>query len=313
MADRRTLDAIETAELILQVDTARTAADPFKLSATLNPLVTTRLADTKGKNAAATIMEGATVGASEQRKQALERLGELLRNGFNAIGAVASDDISDAERLQAYTAYGWTGGKIGDLDITRTESLANLAASATADPSVPTAGKYPASLAGRIANWLAIFDAASLLATGGSRQTLIQARDDSREKLEDANSRVRLFYCSASDDGEKTLELAKINMQPKRAPGDAQPQPLPDAPGAAAFNAGTRELTIPAMPAHATFLRAKRQPAGGPETDAGVSTTTIVSVVGLAPLTPGVTYMVWVVGVNSRGEGPASNKSNFTA
>jgi len=313
MADRRTLDAIETAELILQVDTARVAGDPFKLAAAPNTLVTTRVADTKGKNAAAILMGASTVGASEQRKQAVDRLGELLRNGFKGIGAVASDDISDADRLQTYTAYGWTGGKIGDLDITRTEALANLAATATADPTVPTAGKYPAALVTRITNWLAIFDAASLLATGGSRQALIQARDDSRDKLEDANSRVRLFYCSASDDGEQTLELAKINMQPKRAPGDAQPQPLPDAPGAASFNAATRELTIPAMPDHGSFIRSKRQPAGGPVTDAGVSSTTTVSVVGIAPLTPGVSYTVWVVGVNSRGEGPESNKITFTA
>jgi hypothetical protein len=313
MPDRRTLDAIETAELILQVDTGRAAGDPFILTATLNTLVTTRLADTKGKNAAATLMGASTVGASEQRKQALDRLGELLRNGFNGIGAVASDDITDAERLQAYTAYGWAGGKIGDLDIARTEALANLAISATADPSVPTAGKYPASLVTRITNWLATYDAASLLATGGDRQALIQARDDSRAKLEDAISRVRLFYCSASDDGESTPELAKINMQPKRAPGDAQPQPLPVAPGAATFNAATRELTIPNIPAHASFIRSKRQPAGGTVTDAGVSSTTTVSVVGIAPLTPGVSYTVWVVGVNSRGEGPESNKTTFTA
>ena len=36
MAERRTLDAIERAELILQVDTARTVADPFKLTSTLS-------------------------------------------------------------------------------------------------------------------------------------------------------------------------------------------------------------------------------------------------------------------------------------
>jgi hypothetical protein len=70
---------------------------------------------------------------------------------------------------------------------------------------------------------------------------------------------------------------------------------------------------IPALPAHASFLRSKRQPAGGPETDAGVSNDTTVSVVQLGPLTPGVSYSVWVVDVNSRGEGPESNKITFTA
>jgi hypothetical protein len=313
MADRRTLNAIETAELILQVDAARTAGDPFKLSATLNTLATTRLADTKGKNAAATLMGASTVGASEQRKQALGRLGELVRNGFNAIGAVPSEDITDAERLHAYTAYGWDGGKIGDIDIARTESLANLAVTATADAGVPTAGKYPATLVSRISNWLAIYDAASLLATGGSRQTLIQARDASRDQLEDTNSRVRLFYCSASDDGERTPELAKINMQPKRAPGDAQPQPSPAVPGTATFDPATRLLSIPVMPNHASFIRAYRQVTGGTAEAAGVSAANIVSVVDFSPLTPGASYQLWVVGVNSRGEGPASNKISFTA
>jgi hypothetical protein len=84
-------------------------------------------------------------------------------------------------------------------------------------------------------------------------------------------------------------------------------------PRTATFNAATRELTVPAMPDHASFLRAKRQPAGGPESDAGVSNTPTVSVVGIAPLTPGVSYTVWVVGVNSRGEGPESNKITFVA
>ena len=314
MSDQATLDAIETAELILQVDAAPLPTDPFKLAASLQTLVTTRLADTKGKNAAVSMIEGGTVGASAQRQQALDRLADLLRNGYNGINAVPSDDLPDAERAQVFTSYGWAGGLIGDLSSpSRIEELANLAATATADATVPTAGKYAASLVTRLANWLSIFDAASLLANGGSRQTLIAARNDSRDLLATANSRVRLAYCAASDEGESTPELAKIGMQPKRAPGEAQPQPLPEAPGAATFNPATRELTILALPAHASFLRAFRQPAGAPAVSAGVSATPTVSVVGITPLTPGVTYQMWVVGENSRGTGPESNKVTFTA
>jgi hypothetical protein len=36
-------------------------------------------------------------------------------------------------------------------------------------------------------------------------------------------------------------------------------------------------------------------------------------VVDITPLTPDVSYQVWVVGVNSRGEGLESNKITFTA
>ncbi len=314
MADQATLDAIETAELILQVDSPRDAADPFKLPAALRTLVSSRLADTQGKHAAVVMTASATVGASEQRKQALAKLDELLHNGYNAIGAVASDDLPDAQRLQVYTAYGWEGGQIGDLSTaTRIETLANLAVTATADISVPAAGKYPAALVTRISNWLGILHGVLVLATGGSAQALRQVRNDSRDRLQIAISRVRLAYCSASDDGESTPELAKINMQPKRAPGDAQPQPLPAAPGTATFDGPTRQLSIPSMPEHASFIRAYRQVTGGTAEAAGVSATTTVSVVAFSPLTPGANYQFWVVGVNSRGEGPPSNKVSFTA
>ena len=46
---------------------------------------------------------------------------------------------------------------------------------------------------------------------------------------------------------------------------------------------------------------------------AGVSSGTTVSVIGFSPLTPGATYDVWVTGHNSRGDGPESNKTRFTA
>ena len=74
MADQATLDAIETGELIIQVDTGRPVGDPFKLVASLETTVATRLADTKAKHAAVVMTESATVGASEQRKQALANL-----------------------------------------------------------------------------------------------------------------------------------------------------------------------------------------------------------------------------------------------
>ena len=79
------------------------------------------------------------------------------------------------------------------------------------------------------------------------------------------------------------------------------------------FNAATRELTVAALPANATSIRAFRKPAGGDAEQAGVSTTTTVSVTAFAPLTPGVSYEVWLVGKNSRGDGPESNKVTFTA
>ncbi|HEV2805148.1 MAG TPA: fibronectin type III domain-containing protein [Chthoniobacterales bacterium] len=59
--------------------------------------------------------------------------------------------------------------------------------------------------------------------------------------------------------------------------------------------------------------RAAGDPFKLPAARAGASTTTTVSVAAFSPLTPGASYQFWVVGVNSRGEGPASNKITFTA
>jgi len=111
----------------------------------------------------------------------------------------------------------------------------------------------------------------------------------------------------ASDDEDQTPELAKIGKQPRRDRGEAEPEPFPDPAGTATFDAATSTLSVPALPAHATSLRAFRKPAGGTAELAGTSTTTTVSVIAAGPLTPGVTYEFWLAGHNFRGDGPESN------
>ena len=108
------------------------------------------------------------------------------------------------------------------------------------------------------------------------------------------------------------LELAKIGKHPRRDRGEAQQQPFPDPAGTATFNGATSTLSVPALPAHATSLRAFRKPAGGTAELAGTSTTTSVSVIAAGPLTPGVTYEFWLVGHNFRGDGPESNHVTHT-
>ncbi len=195
----------------------------------------------------------------------------------------------------------------------RLEDLARLAISTTADPNLPAAGKYSATLVTRITNWLGKAEGAQVLANGGSRQTIIRERNIVRDLLLLVIASIRFFYCSASDETDQTPELAKIGMQPRRDRGEAQPQPLPDAAGAATWDAVARLLTLPAMPEHASFLRAYRKVTGGEAEAAGVSNSPVGSAVGYSPLTPGAAHELWVVGVNSRGEGPASNKVSFHA
>lgn len=312
MADQASINEIETGELVNQVDDARVAGDPFKLPAALRSLEAARLAEAKAKYSATLLGGGDEVAASEQVAEALDKLRAGLRNGYNFIKGVPEEDISNAARMGAFEAYGWEQGLIGDLSApSRVQALAEQAVAASS--AVIAAGRYPANIRTRIANWLAVLESNLVAAGGGPLQAVIQARDTATELLRVSNSRVRFLYCQASDDLDQTPELAKIGMQPRRDRGDAQPQPLPGAVGTAVWNAAAHTLSIPALPEHATSLRGWRQAVGGEPEIGGVSTGTTVSVVSISPLTPGATYDVWVTGHNSRGDGPESNKTRFTA
>ena len=312
MADNRLLDALAQADLILQVDAIRSPYDLFKLPLWLLPLITTRLAEGRAANAGVAMASGNRTGASRRVQEAVERLANLLRNGYNALNAVPEEDVPVAEIADALETYGWEGGNLGDL-VTASRVVALAQLTGQVSPSLPAAVRYPANVLSRLTTWLGVWSANRVIAEGGALSTLVDDKDAKRDALLAANMRVRFLYCAASDEGDFTPELARIGDQPRRMPGEAQPQPLPDLPGTATFNPATREMTIPVLPAHATSLIAFRQPAGAPAEQAGVSTTNVVGVADFSPLTAGVTYTLWVVGRNSRGNGPESNRITFTA
>lgn len=312
MPDQTLLAAIATGELIKQVNTERSFYDDFRLNPALDQLIVARTGAAKVANSSLLMAGGDKAGARTSLTEGRGKLGELLRQGHAYLKGLPALDVPQAEVDDALESYGWERGLLGDLESpTRLEMLATQAATAT--PELDPAARYPAGLLTRIANWLGIVQANTMIAAGGSIENLTAAKDAAREALLAAIGRVRFFYCSASDERDQTPELAKIGLQPRRDPGDAQPQPLPDAPEPATFNAATRELTIPDLPAHATSIQGWRQPAGGPAEVAGVAVGVTVSIGDFSPPVPGVTYQVWVTGHNSRGDGPAGNKITFTA
>lgn len=307
MPNKETSLQIERGELIQTVDDSRDPADPFKLTAAMRSLVDTRLADLSAKDLVTSTSEAGRATASANIRTAFEQLNNLLHDGYNFIKAIPSFEISDADRLGLFTLYGWTSGKIGELNDSRLESLSNLAIAVTPTITNPD-HQYPPALIGLITAELATVNANQPLATGGTRQAAVQARDAALELMEKANDRVRFFYCSASDDEDQTPELASIGRQPRRDPGDAQGQPLPEAPVGTSFDDVGLTLSLAEMPVHATSIRAYRQPTGGAVEVAGESETTMVSLEENGPLTPDVTYEFWLVGVNSTGEGPESER-----
>ena len=259
MPNEAVLREIEIAELIQSVDDGRAATDRFKLLAVDRTEFNTRFADLKAKDAATLMTEGDRAGASAKVRAALDALGNHLRDGFNFVRGIGSYAITAPDRLAVFTAYGWEQGEIGDLSDARIEALANQAITATPLISDP-AWRYPAALLTLITNQLAIVNANQ---PGGTAQAATAARDLALGKLQTMNDRIRYFYCSASDDEDQTPELAKIGKQPRRDRGEAEPQPFPDPAGTATFNAATSTLSVPALPLHATSLRAFRKPAGG--------------------------------------------------
>lgn len=312
MPNEAVLREIEIGELIIAVDDARDAADPFKLAAGHRTLVVTRLAALQAAEAAATMGEAGRAGASRTVRDALDLLESLLREGYNFIRGLLSVQISAADRLGLFTAYGWESGEIGLFTDARIESMANQAIAAT--PLIANAAhRYPTALLDPIIAQLAVVNANQPLATGGFAQTATAARNAALVELNSINERTRLFYSSCSDLREKTPELARIGFQPKRDAGAAESPAFPGTPGTATYNATAQTLSVPDLPEHATTLNAYRQPAGGAPELAGSSATTSVTVVEFSPLTPGVTYQFWLVGINAQGEGPESNHVTHTA
>ncbi len=304
MPNLRSLELREQGELIQAVDNARAAGDPFKLDALLRALLDARLIDATAKDFLTFTTEGARLAASGTMRTAYNTLEIRLRDGYNFIKGIPSDEISDADRLGLFTMYGWDQGEIGVFTDLRRDTLAQLAPTVT--PSNP-AWKYSASLLTKIAAQITAIDAQKVIATGGESQAATTARDVALDLLDAIIDRIRFYYCSRSDARDQTDELTKIGFTPRRDPGDAQETPFPGATGTTTFDAAALTLALAALPANATTIRAFRKVLGGDPELAGTSNTTTVSVVQLGPLTPGATYEFWVVGHNHRGDGPESN------
>ncbi len=313
MATLASLEEIELAELAIAVDDTRDPTDPFKMPPLLRTALEAALAALKAADSLTIQSDGGRALASFNLRTALDQLRILLRDGYNYLQGLGTYQITDGQRLAVMTAYGWESGQIGIFTDARIESLANEAAAATPTITDPV-HRYPMQLRILIAAQLAIVNANQPIATGGVSQIATAERNTALDLLSILNSRVRFFYCCASNDLDKTPELARIGRQPRRDPGDATPPPpAPGPAGTVIFDAIALTLTLPAMPEHAQGLHAFRRAPGGVAELCGTSPTTTVSVVGLSPLTPGVTYEFWVVGHNGQGDGPESNHITHVA
>lgn len=219
MENQEVQDAIEQGLLIQRVDGERASGDRFKLPAEDKTLFDARLADLMTQNVAVRLSESGRAGDSKARGDAIKALEVLLHDGYNHIKALKSYDITPADRRAVYVAYGWAGGEVGDFDEARILSLSRGANDAST--VVDAAYRYPAALLTRLAEQIAIVEGSDL-ANGGDRAKMTETRKTSFEIFEKSLSRVRFYYCSASDDTDQTTELTRIGFQRRRNPGEVQ-------------------------------------------------------------------------------------------
>jgi hypothetical protein len=229
MPNTESLAGIAQMHLIKTVDTARVAGDPFKLPTFIR---TQHDADLDGLETAdgnAALSEGDRAGGSAAARDALTKLEDYLREGYNFITAIRASQITDAQRLEVFTEYGWAGGLIGKFSDGRVIGLTRLAVQA--HPGIAPGFCYPADLVADLTAQLAVFDANAPVATGGQRSAATRVRDAKLDLAKTSLAQVRFYYCSASRDTDQTPELAKIGFQPRRAPGTVstgnKPAPAP--------------------------------------------------------------------------------------
>ncbi len=312
MPDTKLQELILQGDLIAQTNTSTPPYSAYKLPTVLDGLFTTSLTAARAANSAVQLAAGDQAGARGRVQQARDRLAGLVRNAFNYVNSVPDEDATDQDRLDALVSLGFEGGALGDLS-DATHLLQIVMDILANNPQLPVLLRVPANITTRLTNWQSVLSANEGIAQGGAREPLTQQKDDARDTLAARIARVRHWLCSCSDDGEADPELARWGFQPKRAPGDAQPQPKPDAAGPVTWDATARTLTVAALPDHATRLVAWRKITGGTAEPSGMSDTESVDAAETAPFVPGGIYELWVTGRNSVGDGPASNKITWTA
>jgi hypothetical protein len=310
MHDSESIEAIATADLIVQVDATRSDYDLFKLSRPLLSVLSGRLTEARAAHAGVALAGQDGASASQRVTQAWKRLGGLLCDGFHHLRAIPEEEAPATDVVRALETYGYERGELGAaMSPSRIEILVQTAAHVTSH--LPATLRYPKHVLTRMTTWSGVLDANKRIASGGAMETITDDRNRKRELLLKAITRVRHHYCTASDDGKMNPELARVGLQSRLTSRDAAP--LPAVPSEAAFQSATRRLTIPALPTRAHVLVAWRRPGGEDAELAGVSTTAAVGVSNFSPLKPGVAYQLWVTGRNASGDGPESNRLTFTA
>ena len=229
MPNAESLSAIAQGRLVQNVDDQRVAGDNYKLPAFLRPAFDAGLTALDADDSDTVLTESDRTGGSAAVRTAIDTAKGLLKNAHAGIKAIPGTTITAGQRLEVFTAYGWSGGKLGKLGDARVIGLSRLGVQA--HPEVAAAWKYSTDIVTGLTAQLAIFDANVDNASAGKRETATRKRDKALETFKVLLARVRFYYCSVSADADQTPELARIAFQPRRDPGTVAKPATPPPPG----------------------------------------------------------------------------------
>jgi len=200
--------------LIQSVDDRRAPADPFRLSKAIRAQVDADAAALEAVDTLALEAESARSGKSAAARIILDALEQGLRDAHAEITAKRASVISEPERLEVFSAYGWTGGYLGRFDDSRVIGLARLGV--RPQENLAPEFRYSEDLVRELKEKLESLDDVLPEATSGKRQVAVQRRKGAMKAAGETLAQVRSWYCAASRQGSKTKELATIGMQPRR-------------------------------------------------------------------------------------------------
>ncbi len=224
MPNATSIQSISQGRLIQIVDTPRTATDLFKLPVAFRTQFDASLKTLEDADNDTALTESNRAGGSGAARTALDQLEVLLRDGYNGIKGIRSSTITDDQRLEVYTTYGWTSGNLGTFNDARVLGLARLCLADDLEIENP-AWEVAADLKAEIAAQLAIFDANADDRTGGERMLATKARDKALKEFDIYLARVRFYLCFASMDTDQSPELRRYGFKVRKDRAASTPAP----------------------------------------------------------------------------------------
>ncbi len=202
--------------LIQTIDDQVPASDPHRLSKLLRDQVDADLKALENADGATTSQEVNRTEKSAALRDGLAQLELLVRNGYNAIGAIRATVITEVERASVYASYGWTGGLLGRMSDDRIVALARIGCREHTE--VNPAFRYSPELVTDLKKALAEYDQLTPHPVAAAAGNAVQSRNEKLEAAAQTLSQVRYWYCAASRQTTKNPELVKIGFQPRRKP-----------------------------------------------------------------------------------------------